>query len=296
MARFSPQSQLALLLLLLLQLIVVGSLHASQANDRIVLGTGKADSSYWHTGARLKSVASGMGLAVETVDSEGSLENLDNLMRHDSAVNLVFAQADALQLHLNRYPSDRRKIEILEKIGQQCIFFATALRADFDDVEDVENAEDIQLGIAVESSTTSLSLEYMQNRASRFEDVKVVNQAFSDLSSALSRPGSNVDVVMLLSAPRQYAKHFQTVVDSPHLFRLLDFESDRLTEELPDGRKIYREVRLALPGISKPVRTLCVRGLLIANREKLSSRQRNRLTDLVSYYWMRIYSTSTTRS
>ncbi|MFK7974874.1 MAG: hypothetical protein AB8C02_01990 [Halioglobus sp.] len=266
--------------------------QASEKSDRIVLSTGKPDSSYWHAGVRLKSVAQGMGLTVETVDSEGSLENLDNLLRADSPVNLTFAQADALQLHLNRYPSDRRKIEILEKIGQQCLFFATALRADFDDVEDVEEGDNIQLGIVSSSSTASLSLEYMQVRGSRFEDVKVVLQDFSDLTSALAKANSGVDALMVLSAPRQYSEDFRYLLDSPHRFRLLDFEGDDLTEELPDGRKIYREVRLALPGVSEPVRTLCVRGLLIANRAKLSSRQRNRLTDLVSYYWMRIYSTS----
>lgn len=287
--------QLPTLFLLSTLIVCFSPARAADTGAGIVLGTGKADSSYWHAGSRLKSVASEMGLAIKTVESEGSLENLDNLLSDSSPVNLAFAQADALQLHLNRYPSDRRKIEILEKIGQQCVFFVTALRSDFEDVEDVEDGDDVHVGIDTGSSTVSLSFEYMHSRASRFEGVEVVYEDFSELSQQLYRKDSDVDALMLLSAPREYSKDFQYVLDNPHRYRLLDFEGDELTDALPDGRRIYRDVRLALPGASKPVRTLCVRGLLLANRQKLSARQRNRLTDLVSYYWMRIYATSTSR-
>lgn len=285
-----------LLPLILLPLTVCSfSLRAADNDNSIVLGTGKASSSYWQAGARLKKVAGELGIAINAVDSEGSLENLDNLFSQSSPVNLVFAQADALQLHLNRYPSDRRKIEILEKIGQQCVFFVTALRSEFENVEDVEDGKNIQVGIDSASSTVSLSYEYMQNRASRFEDAEVVYADFSELSEQLYQKESSLDALMLLSAPREYSENLQYVLDNPHRYRLLDLEGDELTEPLPDGRKIFREMRLALPGASKPVRTLCARGLLIANRQKLSSRQRNRLTDLVSYYWMRIYATSSAR-
>lgn len=283
--------------LFLLSILIVSSFFVRAADERtgIVVGTGKANSSYWHAGARLKKVAGEIGIAITAVESEGSLENLDNLFSENSPVNLVFAQADALQLHLNRYPSDRRKIEILEKIGQQCVFFVTALRADFDDVEDIEDGKNIHIGIDSASSTVSLSYEYMQNRASRFEDAEIVYDNFSELSQQLYQKEGKLDALMLLSAPREYADNLQYILDNPHRYRLLDFEGDELTEPLPDGRKIFRAMRLALPGASKPVRTLCARGLLIANRQKLSSRQRNRLTDLVSYYWMRIYATSSAR-
>lgn len=264
---------------------------ADPARADIVLGTGQQGSSYWHAGKRLQTVAGKMGLAIATVPSEGSLENLDNLLNSTSAVNLAFAQADALQLHLNRYPQDRRKIEILEQIGQQCVFVVTALRSEFDDIDDVEDSRNVKLGIDSASSSVSLSFDYINSRVSHFEGVEIVYDEFSLLADQLSK--ADVDVLMLLSAPRQFAEHFQFVLDNPHRYRLLDFEDDELVEALPDGRRIYREVRLALPGASKPVRTLCARGLLLANRKKMSPRLRNRLTDLVSYYWMRVYSTST---
>lgn len=283
-------------LVLLSLLVWAWSAQAVGADADIVLGAGKQGSSYWHAGERLQSVASQMGLPISKVASDGSLENLDNLLRDDSPVNLVFAQADALQLHLNRYPSDRRKIEILEKIGQQCVFVVTALRSGLDDVEDIKDSGDVRLGIDSDSSGVSLSFDYINSRVSQFENVQIVYDEFSTLAQHLGDASGEVDAILLLSAPRDLAAHFQYVLDNPHRYRLLDFEDDLLTRPLPDGRRIYREARLALPGATRPVRTLCARGLLLANRKKMSPRQRNRLTDLVSYYWMRVYSTSTARN
>jgi hypothetical protein len=39
------------------------------------------------------------------------------------------------------------------------------------------------------------------------------------------------------------------------------------------------------------VNTICVSGLLLANKQKLSITQRNQLSDLVSYHWMQVYAT-----
>jgi hypothetical protein len=267
------------------------SLVTRAGPEDIVLGTGVEGGSYWQAGGRLQAVASEMGLEVERIASEGSLENLDNLLNEDSPVNLAFVQADALQLHLNRYPRDRRKIEILEKIGQQCLFFVTGLKSDFDDADDLGD-DGAGLGIANVATGASLSLDYINSRQGQFESVDVIYGDFERLAQQLYKSDNAVDALLMLSAPREYADNFQYVLDNPHRYRVLDFENDDLTEALPDGRRIYREMRLVLPGASKPVNTLCVSGMLVSNRQKMSPRQRNRLTDLVSYYWMRVYATS----
>ena len=66
---------------------------------------------------------------------------------------------------------------------------------------------------------------------------------------------------------------------------------DRLTRELPGGDSVYRSMRLALPGVEDPVTTICVRGLVLGHKQKLSASQSTTLTDLVNYHWMRVYST-----
>ena len=258
---------------------------------RLVLGTGVEGGSFWSAGERLQSVAQEMGLTVETLTSEGSLENLDELLDAGNAVNLAFVQADALQLHFNRYPRDRRKIEILEKIGQQCLFVAARLKSRFDEVDDLQDVDRVQVGVDFAATDVSLSIDYINSRGDQFETAEIVYGNFEMLADEVYRDGEGADVLVLLSGPRNHAEHLRYILDNPHRYQLLDFESDLLSEPLPDGRRIYREVKLALPGLSQPIRTLCVSGLLVANRDKLPPRARNRLTDLVSYHWMRVYST-----
>lgn len=276
--------------------------HVQAANEDqspIVISTGVEGGSLALTGKRLQLVAGEMGLAIETLGSEGSIENLDRLLNPDSPVNLAFARADALQYHLNRYPSDRVKLEILEKIGQQCVFVATGLHSEIDDGDDLQDFDNLRLGIDSTATDIAVSFDYMASRIPELEDVNVVYGDFPTLARQLllnkakkKKKDAKLDAILLFSAPRVHAEQFQYILDNPHRYKIIDFEDDRLTEAQPDGRRIYRSVRLAVPGAERPIRTLCVRGLLLANRQKLSPRHRNRLTDLVSYYWMRVYSSS----
>jgi|TARA_B110000503_G_scaffold4350_2_gene5768 hypothetical protein len=54
---------------------------------------------------------------------------------------------------------------------------------------------------------------------------------------------------------------------------------------------VYRTTKLAMPEPREPVKKLCVRGLLLANKQKLTIDQRNKLSDLMMYHWMEIYPT-----
>lgn len=66
--------------------------------------------------------------------------------------------------------------------------------------------------------------------------------------------------LLVVSRPREHVTEVGKAVDSPHRFRFVTLEDDRLTRELAHGRKIYRKLRLALPGADSPIETLCVRG------------------------------------
>jgi hypothetical protein len=43
--------------------------------------------------------------------------------------------------------------------------------------------------------------------------------------------------------------------------------------------------------MDEPLQTVCVVGLLLANKHKLSSEQRIQLGKLVDYHWMQVYAT-----
>ena len=91
----------------------------------IVISTGIEGGGYWSAGSRLQQVAGKVGLTVDNQASQGSLDNLDKLLHGDSPVNLAFAQADALQHYMNENPEVERSIDLLENIGQECVFIVT---------------------------------------------------------------------------------------------------------------------------------------------------------------------------
>ncbi len=61
--------------------------------------------------------------------------------------------------------------------------------------------------------------------------------------------------------------------------------------ELENGRKVYRAMNLSMSDTDESIKTICVEGLLLANKQKLKPRYRSKLTDLVNYHWMRVYAT-----
>ena len=50
-------------------------------------------------------------------------------------------------------------------------------------------------------------------------------------------------------------------------------------------------MHLSMPGVEQPIDTICVLGLLLANKHKLNLEQRNRLSELANYHWMKVYVT-----
>jgi hypothetical protein len=50
-------------------------------------------------------------------------------------------------------------------------------------------------------------------------------------------------------------------------------------------------MNLAMPGADEAIKTICVEGLLLANKQKLNGRQHSKLTELVNFHWMRVYAT-----
>jgi TRAP-type uncharacterized transport system substrate-binding protein len=247
---------------------------------------------YWNAATRLQTVAGKqMDLAVDNLPSTGSLQNLDQLLDESSPVNLAFAQADAVKLYLGKHPDVVRKLDVLENIGQECVFIVTSADSDIYTDEDMQDATDLRLGIASESSGIGVTFEYMVSQMPELEDVKVT---YGDTLADMERMGAtdaSVDAVMMVHRPREHSAEVDYALANADRYRFVALSDERFTEELWNGRRIYRSMKLAMPGTDKKLSTICVMGLLLANKQKLTITQRNQLSDLVSYHWMEVYAT-----
>ncbi len=282
------------LLLCFLGLGPVQAVSAEEHSDPaagVVLSSGVEGGGYWSAASRLQAIATEMRFAVENRPSNGSLENLEHLLDANSPVNLAFAQADATQYYLNRHPEEISQLDLLENIGQECVFMVTGIDSAIRTDEDMQEAKNLHLGIASPDSGVAATFDYMVSQIPELVDVKVNYVDTLAVMDQLSASEAPVDAVMMIHRPKEHSPEVDYALAHADRYRFVELSDERLTQELWNGRKIYRTMSLAMPGADKPVKTICVSGLLLANKQKLTIEQRNQLSDLVSYHWMKVYAT-----
>ena len=265
---------------------------SDEASDGLVMSSGSPGGGYWSAGARLQEVAKDMGLEVENRGSSGSLENLQRLLDPQSPVAVAFAQADAAQQFFNDNPQTRQLVDVLENIGQECVFVLVGADSGLQDDADLQKkAGELSLGIPSETSGIADTFGYMASLVPELEKVSVVYGNTSAGMEGLDRDDGELDAVMVVHRPKEHSPEVDLAIANPERFAFVEMHDERLTRELPGGDIVYRSMRLALPGVKDPVTTICVRGLLLGHKHKLSADQSNKLTDLVNYHWMRVYAT-----
>jgi TRAP-type uncharacterized transport system substrate-binding protein len=266
--------------------------NPADAAAKIVLSSGVQDGGYWNAAERLQAVAEAEErLEIDILPSVGSMENIERLLDRNSPVNLAFAQADAVQYYLNKHPNELNKLELYENVGVECVFIVTGIDSKVRTDEDMEEAEDFRLGITSASSGIAITFDYMVSQIPDLADITVKYRNTATLMKQFNAPDSTVDAVMMVHRPKELSAEVEKALANPDQYRFVRLSDDRLTQELWNGRKVYRAMKLAMPGARKPVDTICVLGLLLGNKQKLTLDQRNQLGDLVSYHWMKVYVT-----
>jgi TRAP-type uncharacterized transport system substrate-binding protein len=266
--------------------------ESATTDPGVVLSSGAEGGGYWSAATRLQAVAAAeVGLAVENLPSTGSVENLERLLDASSPVNLAFVQADAAQYYLNQHRNAAGKLELLENIGQECVFIVTGIDSDVRTDEDMREASNLRLGIASATSGVAVTFDYMVSQMPEMADIKVSYGNTRAGMDHLNASDANVDAVMMVHRPKEHSPEVDYALANPDRFRFVELGDERLTGQLWNGRKIYQTMNLALPGAAKPVKTICVLGLLVGSKQKLTLDERNKLSDLVNYHWMKVYAT-----
>ena len=98
---------------------------------------------------------------------------------------------------------------------------------------------------------------------------------------------------MIVHGPNERSPEIDLVLANPDRFRFVKLTDKRLTQNQARGEATYRSVRVA-PGAvegAKKVETICVKGQLLANKNKLSAEQRDKLAELIKNHWDKIRAT-----
>lgn len=258
----------------------------------VVLSSGVEGGGYWKAGARLQAVAAKeVGLGVENLPSTGSVENIERLLDKDSPVNLGFAQADAAQLYLSKHPEVIEDLVVLENIGPECVFIITSADGDIETDDDIRAADKLRLGIPSETSGIAVTFDFMASQIPEFGKAEVVYGDTLAAMETMGTDGATVDAVMMVHRPRAHSAEVDKALEQPNRYRFVQLDDDRFTAANWNGKPVYRAMNLAMSDMDEPLETVCVVGLMLANKHKLTSEQRNQLGTLTDYHWMMVYPT-----
>jgi TRAP-type uncharacterized transport system substrate-binding protein len=261
----------------------------------IVISSGLEGGGYWNAGGRLQVVANDMGLTVENHSTMGSLANLKELLDRNSPVNLAFAQADALQYYLNENPDAAQAIETLENIGEECVFIISDSSGGIRTDKDIQEAPVMHLGIKTPNSGIWVTFDYMKSLIPELRHTTVRYGNAVDMMNEFAHPKTDIKrAVMVVHGPNERSPEIDMVIANPDRFRFVKVSDERLTQKTSSGESIYRRMRIA-PGAVEGagrVETICVMGLLLANKNKLTGEQHNKLMELINNNWSQVHSTT----
>ena len=257
------------------------------ADPPIVITTGKSGGGYNTIGERLKNVLAEQDQPAQVQTSAGSLENLSRLDDPQSPVNIGLSQADALKYYLKDHPSFADKLINLGEIGKECVFIVTGKDSDIHDDSDLQKASGKLIAVQSPNSGVAVTWEYMTVLEPAFKNTA---PAFVDGAEALlqmksSGKASKIQAAMVVQRPMAKSTEMQVVLENSQDFRLVPVKDWDLNDELPDGSAVYTFENVTVAekkwGFDTTVDTICTRGLLLANKTKLTAEQRARLSKIM---------------
>ncbi len=268
--------------------------YTSPIATNIVISSGLQGGGYWKAAGRLQALAAGLGLIVENQASVGSLANMKLLLDGASPVSLAFAQADALQYHLNENPGAAQAIETLASVGEECVFIITSSESDIKTDNDLQDASRLYLGIKSSKSGIWATFNYMKSLIPEFRQTTLMYGDTVQMMTDIAHPKTDMDeAVMVVHGSNEHSPEIDMVIANPDKFRFVEIEDERLTQKTAEGQTVYRRMKVAPGAIENadPVETICVQGLLLANKNKLSAEQHKKLLDLIEHHWTQVRST-----
>ncbi|MEM9257548.1 MAG: TAXI family TRAP transporter solute-binding subunit [Pseudomonadota bacterium] len=279
--------------------LMVSTLGIAQAQQpvtasdlELAISTGLQGGGYWSAGDRLQSVARDAGITVQNFASTGSLANLEQLSRSGSPVNLAFAQADALEYFVNENPRSDGLFEELQTIGEECVFIISESDSDIDSVEDMEKSQRMHLGIKSPQSGIWVTFNYMSTLVPELRSVSLIYGDTVGMMNEMAHPKTNIDrAVMVVQGTDAHSPEIDMAAANPDKYQFVELDDKRLTKAADGGEPTYHKMKVRSSVAEKvgKVKTICVRGLLLANTQKLSSEELIQVRQLVNEHWGEIH-------
>lgn len=269
--------------------------NANGKSDHLVFSAGRQGSAYWGVANRFQQVLAGNSIAVDVLESKGSLENLERLDSNTSKVNITLTQADALNEYLQAHPALNERLVNLESIGLECVFLITSTNSGVANEADLAKAKGFKIALPGAESGVAVTYRNLVKLDPDFAKTEAVYLDAAKAMEALGKKGDGgVDALMVVLRPKERTPEIQQAIDQPNLYQFVEFLQTSLETKLPSGHSIYSFLDMPLvrkkANVERSLPTVCVNGLLVGAKDKMPEDAKRSLERILDEQWMRIYS------
>jgi TRAP-type uncharacterized transport system substrate-binding protein len=176
---------------------------------------------------------------------------------------------------------------MLGEIGKECVFIATGKDSGISSDADLQKKQGNLIAIRDPNSGTAVTYLYMTQLEPQFKNTAVTFVDTMEALLALKTGGAQnkVKAVMFVQRPEVKSPEMQVILDDPKDFRFIPVTDWDLNDKLLDGSAVYNFEKVTVQekkwGFDTKVETICTRGLLLGNKEKLSADLRDRLAKVM---------------
>jgi len=251
---------------------------ANADGDGVVIASG-TKGGYYHAFARSLRVVlyNEYGIPTDVLTSTGSMKNLALLDDPDSLVNVVLAQADALQSHLALHPDFAADYVQVGDAGKECAFIVVGRSSGIDGLDGLAKGTGRSIAIGETGSGAAITWMNMARLQPKLGAVKAIEQGTIEalLELRAGETASGPTATMMVQRPMAVATPLEIVLRNGDDLALVPIEPGDLPSEVQGTDSPVYTFEKVIIGLGRDqqasVDTICTRALVLASRQKLST-------------------------
>ena len=227
----------------LLSLVVFGVLSLG-ASAETIISSGPLEKSFTKMADNLVELigkdAKGEAKATN-LNSNGSVENIDNLISGKAQIGFAFA--DSYKLKITQDPR-ASKLKVLGVLNKGCLYVAVKNGGKISDDGDLEKTG-VTVDIGPKGAGANTTWEYLGSFDNDFKKPNTIELGGGDPASLNALEYGNIDATLSMQSPSTKNVFVQDVLANKNL-KFLPITDGDFTDKLPDGKPIYTKEKILI--------------------------------------------------
>lgn len=254
----------------LLSLVVFGVLSLG-ASAETIISSGPLEKSFTKMADNLVELigkdAKGEAKATN-LNSNGSVENIDNLISGKAQIGFAFA--DSYKLKITQDPR-ASKLKVLGVLNKGCLYVAVKNGGKISDDGDLEKTG-VTVDIGPKGAGANTTWEYLGSFDNDFKKPNTIELGGGDPASLNALEYGNIDATLSMQSPSTKNVFVQDVLANKNL-KFLPITDGDFTDKLPDGKPIYTKEKILISEkgfFNTNLETICT-DVLVLGSENLTT-------------------------